>query len=72
MVNKECLEESTKKEILDLIGGYIVCTKLRTGGTIGREIGKDTRPVLRKLKSQICGIEILKKDIEDIPVCSLD
>lgn len=70
MVNKECLAESTKKEILDIVGGYIVCTKLRTGGSIVKEIGKDTRPVLRKLKSQICNIEILKKDIEDIPICS--
>lgn len=73
-ITKECLTESTKNDIIDAIDKSVVCIKLKSNEILkdlreGRRTVKDHKAALRELNTYTCRMEILKKDIKDIPIC---
>lgn len=75
-MNQECLEGSTKKDILDAIDNNIRCVRLKSNELLrdlaaGRQTVKDMKSSIRELNTYICRMDILRKDIEDISICRL-
>lgn len=74
MKQKECLEESTKNDIVNSIGANIRCVRLKSNELLrdlaaGREPTKDMKSAIRELNAYICSMEVLKKDIENMSIC---
>lgn len=74
MVQKECLEESTKKEIVNTIDANIRLVRLKSNELSkdlaeGRQTTKDMRSTIRELNAYMCRTEMLKRDIENISAC---
>jgi len=73
-ITNECLTESTKSDIIDAIDKSIACVKLKSSEILkdlsaGRQTVKDHKSAIRELNTYACRMEILKKDIKEIPIC---
>lgn len=73
-ITNECLTESTKSDIIDIIDKSIACFRLQSNEILrdvaaGRQTVKDHKSALRELNTHICRMELLKKDIKDIHIC---
>lgn len=74
MIQKECLEESTKEDIINSIDANIRCVRLKSNELAkdlaeGIETTKDMKSAIRGLNTHICRMGLLKKDIENISIC---